>query len=42
MRNISAAFSLLTAKSFVCLDDNVKVVVPFVKMSFSVNRFQIL
>ena len=28
MRNISAAFSLLTAKPFVYLDDNVKVVVP--------------
>lgn len=28
MRIITAAFSLLTAKPFVCLDDNAKVVVP--------------
>ena len=31
MRNITAAFSLLTAEPFVCLDDNVKVVVPLYK-----------
>ena len=28
MRIITAAFSLLTAKPFVCLDDNAKEVVP--------------